>query len=113
MDAMKISAVMANSWPYLTSVDSQADEEFFGLSKSAFTLGAIVASLLSGWLSNRISHTKWAGSHISDHLSLISRSAPPIQAPNPGRSTPLQSVLPFLRKSGADSPESALRLSDQ
>lgn len=58
MDAMRISAVLTNSWPYVASLDAEINEEFYGLSKSAFTFGAIVASLLSGWLSNRISHTK-------------------------------------------------------
>uniref|UniRef100_A0A914I5H5 Uncharacterized protein n=1 Tax=Globodera rostochiensis TaxID=31243 RepID=A0A914I5H5_GLORO len=58
IDSIKITVVQMNSWPYLKSMDSNVDEEFYGVAKSALTLGTITASLASGYFSNYISHTK-------------------------------------------------------
>nr|CAD2172557.1 unnamed protein product [Meloidogyne enterolobii] len=58
MDSMRISTVLSNSWPYISSLDPEITENFNGLGVSVYTLGAALASLLAGWISNKLSHTR-------------------------------------------------------
>uniref|UniRef100_A0A914KSU2 Uncharacterized protein n=1 Tax=Meloidogyne incognita TaxID=6306 RepID=A0A914KSU2_MELIC len=39
MDSMRISTVLSNSWPYISSLDPEITENFNGLGVSVYTLG--------------------------------------------------------------------------
>lgn len=46
MDTMRIATVMANGWPYMSSLDNEISENYYGLANSVFTLGKIIFKYL-------------------------------------------------------------------
>ena len=68
MDTMRISTLMSNNWPYISSIDPEISENFYGLVNSMFTLGENLFLYLSERIHRRGSERIHKGKICSNSL---------------------------------------------
>jgi MFS family permease len=60
LGSVTMSSITPTVWPYMKKIDVNTPETLYGFIRGLYALGNIIFSMLSGWLSNKISDTRFA-----------------------------------------------------
>jgi MFS family permease len=58
LGSVTMSSITPTVWPYMKKIDVNTPETLYGFIRGLYALGNIIFSMLSGWLSNKISDTR-------------------------------------------------------